>query len=65
MVAQLIFMFGVVKTVKLIGLFKRNPVDIFYYPTSVLFGYFHGLIKIWALFTLRIVSHVPIPLFLS
>ncbi|KUJ08688.1 glycosyltransferase family 2 protein [Mollisia scopiformis] len=56
MIAQLIFMFVVVKTVKLVGLFKRNPMDIVYYPTSVVFGYFHGLIKLWALFTLRITS---------
>jgi hypothetical protein len=61
MIAQLVFMFAVVKTVKLIGLFKRNPMDIIYYPTSVLFGYFHGLIKLWALCTLKIVSHVPPP----
>lgn len=56
MIAQLVFMFGIVKTVKLIGLFKRNPADIMYYPTSILFGYFHGLIKLWALCTLRITS---------
>lgn len=36
-------------------------MDIMYYPTSVLFGYFHGLIKLWALCTLRIVSHMSLP----
>jgi hypothetical protein len=53
---QTIFMFALVKTVKLWGLWRRNPIDVIYYPTSVLFGWFHGTIKLWALATLRITS---------
>ncbi|KFG78410.1 putative polysaccharide synthase Cps1 [Metarhizium anisopliae] len=51
--AQFIFMFGFTKVVKLVGLFKRNPSDIVFLPVSIIFGYFHGLIKIYALLTLR------------
>jgi hypothetical protein len=54
--AQFIFMFGFTKVVKLLGLFTRNPSDIMFLPVSMLFGYFHGLIKLYALFTLKIVS---------
>lgn len=54
--AQFIFMFGFTKIVKLMGLFLRNPSDIKYLPVSILFGYFHGLIKVYALFTLRMTS---------
>ncbi|KAF8850374.1 hypothetical protein BDZ45DRAFT_195970 [Acephala macrosclerotiorum] len=54
--AQAIFMFFFVKTVKLWGLWRRNPLDVVYYPTSVFFGWFHGTIKLWALATLRITS---------
>lgn len=53
--AQVVFMFGFTKVVKLMGLFLRNPSDIFYLPVSVLFGYFHGLIKLYALVTLNMV----------
>jgi hypothetical protein len=56
--AQLTFM-AITKAVKLIGLFVREPSDLMYLPVSILFGYFHGLVKMYALFTLRIVSHVP------
>src|SRR6266536_3795876 len=55
--AQLIFMF-ISKVVKLIGLFMREPWDIFFLPVSILFGYFHGWIKLYALITLRVVSRV-------
>jgi uncharacterized Tic20 family protein len=44
------------KVVKLVGLFIRRPSDVAYLPVSVLFGYFHGLIKLYALITLRHVS---------
>ena len=54
--AQFTFMFGFTKVVKLIGLLVRNPSDIMFLPVSVLFGYFHGLIKLYALFTLKMVS---------
>lgn len=49
-------MFAFTKVVKLVGLFKRNPSDLMFLPVSILFGYFHGLIKLYALATLRIVS---------
>jgi hypothetical protein len=58
-VAQLIFM-AWIKVIKLVGLFRREPMDIIFLPISILFGYFHGLIKLWALATLRVVSHVPL-----
>lgn len=44
------------KTVKLWGHFFRYPVDIMFIPVYVAFGYFHGLIKLWGLFTLSEVS---------
>lgn len=55
---EIIFMFGFTKVVKLLGLFRKNPSDIFFLPVSILFGYFHGLIKLYALFTLKHVSHL-------
>ncbi|KAK0745788.1 nucleotide-diphospho-sugar transferase [Schizothecium vesticola] len=53
LVAEIIFMFCFTKVVKLMGLFRKNPRDIVYLPVSILFGYFHGLIKLHALFTLK------------
>lgn len=50
-------MFAFTKVVKLVGLFKRDPSDIMYLPVSIVFGYFHGLIKLYALATLKMVSH--------
>ncbi|KAK5109391.1 Type 2 glycosyltransferase [Meristemomyces frigidus] len=40
------------KTVKLWGHFIRYPADIRYLPFYILFGYFHGFIKLWGLMTL-------------
>ncbi|OAQ98402.1 hypothetical protein LLEC1_04841 [Akanthomyces lecanii] len=54
--AQFIFMFAFTKVVKLMGLFRRNPADICYLPLSIVFGYFHGLIKLYALITLNMTS---------
>ncbi|PQK10525.1 hypothetical protein BB8028_0002g08460 [Beauveria bassiana] len=54
--AQFIFMFAFTKVVKLMGLFRRNPADIAYLPLSIIFGYFHGLIKLYALITLNMTS---------
>lgn len=54
--AQFIFMFAFTKVVKLMGLFLRNPSDIMFLPVSILFGYFHGFIKLYALFTLKMTS---------
>jgi hypothetical protein len=56
-IAQLVFMF-ISKVVKLIGLFMREPKDIGFLPVSILFGYFHGWIKLYALLTLRMVSYL-------
>lgn len=44
------------KTVKLWGHFFRYPADIIFIPVYIAFGYFHGLIKLWGLFTLSEVS---------
>jgi hypothetical protein len=44
------------KVVKLVGLFMREPLDVIYLPISIIFGYFHGFIKIYAAFTLNTVS---------
>jgi hypothetical protein len=55
--AQLAFMVWT-KVIKLVGLFMREPWDIVFLPISVLFGYFHGGIKLWAFATLRMVRHV-------
>lgn len=53
--AQIFFVFAITKTVKLWGLFRRNPSDIMFLPLSIMFGYFHGLIKLYALLTLNMV----------
>jgi len=53
LVAEIIFMFCFTKVVKLVGLFRKNPHDLVYWPVSVTFRYFHGLIKLHALFTLK------------
>lgn len=53
--SQFIFMFAYTKVVKLIGLFRRQPSDIIFLPVSIIFGYFHGLIKLYALVTLNMV----------
>lgn len=44
------------KFIKLITHFIRYPVDIILLPVSILFGWFHGAIKMYALFTLSEVS---------
>ncbi|KAL2281065.1 hypothetical protein FJTKL_12085 [Diaporthe vaccinii] len=54
--AHIIFVFGFTKVVKLVGLFRRNPSDIAFLPVSILYGYFHGLIKLYALGTLNTTS---------
>lgn len=53
--AQLAFL-AFSKVVKLVGLFRRHPADIMFLPVSIIFGYFHGLIKIYAGLTLNMVS---------
>ncbi|KAM5358180.1 hypothetical protein ACJZ2D_015522 [Fusarium nematophilum] len=54
--SQFIFMFAFTKVVKLMGLFLRNPSDVIYLPVSIVFGYFHGLVKLYALVTLNMTS---------
>ena len=44
------------KFIKLVGHYIRYPVDFLLLPVSILFGYLHGLIKVYAMFTLNVVS---------
>jgi len=44
------------KVVKLVPHFVLCPADICFIPVTILFGYFHGLIKFYALLTLHVVS---------
>ncbi|KAK5992690.1 Type 2 glycosyltransferase [Cladobotryum mycophilum] len=53
---QFAFMFGFTKFVKLMGLLLRNPSDIMFIPISIVFGWFHGFIKLYALITLNMTS---------
>ena len=50
----LLWMF-ISKFVKLLGHFVRYPADVVLLPVSILFGYFHGLIKVYAFFSLNVV----------
>lgn len=51
----LLWMF-ISKFIKLLGHYIRYPADVVLLPVSVLFGYFHGLIKLYAACTLNVVS---------
>lgn len=44
------------KFIKLVTHFVRYPIDILLWPVSILFGWFHGLIKYYAFMTLSVVS---------
>ncbi|KAI9842075.1 MAG: hypothetical protein M1837_007500 [Sclerophora amabilis] len=44
------------KFLKLLGHFRRYPEDIPLLPISILFGYFHGFIKVYAFFTLDVTT---------
>ncbi|MCJ1372764.1 hypothetical protein MMC20_003989 [Loxospora ochrophaea] len=44
------------KFVKLIGHYIRYPADFLLLPVSIVFGYFHGLIKVYAMFTLNVTA---------
>jgi hypothetical protein len=59
--SQFVFMFAFTKVVKLMGLFRRNPSDIIFLPLSIVFGYFHGFIKLYALLTLNMVCILRVP----
>ncbi|KAK0703285.1 glycosyltransferase like family 2-domain-containing protein [Lasiosphaeria miniovina] len=39
------------KAVKVFAYFRRHPQDIWLFPVQVCWGYFHSLIKLWALLT--------------
>lgn len=52
--ALLLWMF-VSKFIKLLGHYIRYPADFLLLPVSIFFGYFHGLIKLYAAFTLNVV----------
>ena len=43
------------KFIKLMGHYIRYPADFLLLPVSILFGYFHGLIKVYAMLTLNVV----------
>lgn len=51
------------KWIKLVGHYIRYPVDVLLLPVSVLFGYFHGAIKVYAVMTLNVVSCIVFFLF--
>jgi len=44
------------KMIKLGGHFIRYPVDICLLPISILFGYFHSIIKLYAAMTLHVTA---------
>ena len=52
-----LFIFGVwllfTKTVKLWPYFYEHPGDLTMLPAQIIFGYLHGLIKLYTLFTLH------------
>jgi hypothetical protein len=41
------------KVVKRVGLYQQDFGDIVYLPISILWGWFHGVIKLYALLTLN------------
>lgn len=43
------------KFIKLLGHYIRFPIDWVFLPVSILFGYFHGAIKMYAVMTLSAV----------
>ncbi|KAK4866935.1 hypothetical protein LT330_008098 [Penicillium expansum] len=44
------------KWIKLLGHYLRYPVDVFLLPVSVIFGYLHGAIKMYAVMTLNVTT---------
>ena len=43
------------KFIKLIGHYIRYPADFLLLPVSIIFGYLHGLIKVYAMLSLNVV----------
>lgn len=50
-----VFMF-VSKFIKNLDHYLHYPEDLLLVPCSILFGWFHGFIKLYALFTINVVS---------
>lgn len=46
------------KFIKLMGHYIRYPADFLLLPVSILFGYLHGLIKVYAMLTLNVVRWI-------
>lgn len=44
------------KVIKRVGLLTRHPSDIVFIPVSIIFGFLHGFIKIYALYTWNVTS---------
>ena len=44
------------KTLKLVPHLTRHPLDIVYLPASIVFSYLHGIINIYAVLTMHVVS---------
>ncbi|KAI9856421.1 MAG: hypothetical protein M1824_005459 [Vezdaea acicularis] len=44
------------KFIKLLGHYIRYPEDVILLPVSILFGYLHGIIKVYAFFTLDVTT---------
>lgn len=51
------------KTIKLVPHLLRNPGDVRFVPVSILFGYFHNLIKLYGCMTVTEVcwQRAPLP----
>lgn len=52
------------KFAKLMPLFVRRPTDMLMVPVSIIFGYLHGFIKLYAGLTLHVVSRISLQMFL-
>lgn len=59
--ALVLWMF-VSKFIKLLGHYIRYPVDILLLPVSIIFGYFHGGVKVYAGISLNVVRSTNSPL---
>ena len=44
------------KSIKRVPLMVRDPINLLMVPVSIIFGYLHGLIKLYAGLTLHVVS---------
>ena len=54
----------ITKFVKLLGHYIRYPADLLLLPVSILFGYLHGLIKLYAMLSLNVVCSYSMELFI-